>query len=67
MNDYANYFEKEKTYEEYYTILSKAISSKYSLYKNNNDTLKIFISTFLKLKLFAISFCGCFISYISRI
>ena len=65
MNEYANYFEKEKTYEEYYSIISKAISSKYSLYKNNNDTLKIFISTFLKLKLFALSFCDCFISYIS--
>ena len=65
MNEYVHYFEKAKTYEEYYSILSKALSSKYSLYKNNNDTLKIFISTFLKLKLFALSFCGCFISYIS--
>jgi len=65
MNEYVHYFEKTKTYEEYYSILSKAISSKYSLYKNNNDTLNIFISAFLKLKLFAISFCDYFISYIS--
>ena len=65
MNEDVHYFEKTKTYEEYYSILSKALSSKYSLYKNNNDTLKILISTFLKLKLFALSVCDCFISYIS--
>jgi len=65
MNQYVHYFEKAKTYEEYYSIISKAISSKYSLYKNNNDTFKIFISTFSKLKLFTLSFWDCFISYIS--
>ena len=62
MNKNVHYFNKAKIYEEYYSILSK---TKYSLYKNNNDTIKIFISTFLKLKLFVISLWDFFISYIS--
>ena len=41
MNEHIHYFDKKDFYEECFKFLSRYSSSKYSIYKNNNDTLKI--------------------------
>ena len=65
MNEHIHYFDKKDFYEECFKFLSRYSSSKYSIYKNNNDTLKILLSAFFYLKSFILSLYNCSISYIS--
>ena len=65
MNENIHYFDDVKNQEEFFKRFSNFHSFKYFSYQNNNDTLYILSSTFLRLKSFLLSLYNYFISYIS--
>ena len=65
MKEQINSFDEEIFHEQYFNFCLKSTSNKYFSYKNNNDTLNILLSVFLKFKSLILSLYNCFISYIS--
>jgi hypothetical protein len=65
MNENIHYFDDVKNQEEFFKRFSNSHSFKYFSYQNNNDTLYILSTTFLRLKSFLLSLYNYFISYIS--
>ena len=63
MNGHIHYFDKSNLLKKYNNLISENESSKYSLYKNNNDTFKILLSALLNFKSFIISIYNYITSY----